>query len=425
MSLINKMLQDLDKRHAADGAGKPVTQQLRPVAARKGWSRIMWEVGAGVVIGSGWAVWVLYQISPRSVVTELAFQSLAKKPHQAAAGMQAPAAAQVQPPAGSAAAPDQTASPAAPAAAAPGVITGAAPIAPGAPVAVAARPAAAGTEPIKVDMLKLATEITTAFNEKSFGVKPKSERKVAAEPAPLPKQAGKGKPAALALAEAELELTTAASTSGAGAAAAKAAGATSIDKQMRVSTPAERGEIQFRNATALLNQGRVAEAIDGYKTTLLLDAGHGAARQALLGLLLENKRIDEAQQYLQEGLSIHPDRSSYAMLLGRIQVERGDLQGAHDLLNRHAAGAANNADYHALDAAVLQRLGRHKDAVAGYQAALKLAPRAGLWWMGLGISLQADGRGAEALDAFRRAKSAGGLSSDLLTFIDQRVKQLQ
>jgi MSHA biogenesis protein MshN len=194
---------------------------------------------------------------------------------------------------------------------------------------------------------------------------------------------------------------------------------------MHVGTPAERAETEFRKATGLLNQGRVAEAIDGYKSALQQDPRHGAARQALVGLLLENRRIDEAQQFLQEGLTLNPDRSNYAMLLARIQVERGDLQGAHDLLSQHAASAANNADYHAFDAALLQRLGRHKEAVAGYQAALRLAPRAGVWWMGMGISLQADNHSAEALDAFTRAKSAGGLSPDLLSFIDQRMKQLQ
>jgi MSHA biogenesis protein MshN len=205
----------------------------------------------------------------------------------------------------------------------------------------------------------------------------------------------------------------------------KSQGLVSIDKQPHVATPAERAESEFRKATLLLNQGRVAEAMDGYKSSLQQDTRHAAARQALVGLLLENRHIDEAQQYLQEGLSLKPDRSAYAILLARIQVERGDLQGAHDLLARYAGGAANNADYHAFDAAVLQRLGRHKEAVSEYQAALTLAPRAGLWWMGMGISLQADNRGAEALDAFNRAKSAGGLSPDLLAFVDQRMKQLQ
>ena len=186
-----------------------------------------------------------------------------------------------------------------------------------------------------------------------------------------------------------------------------------------------RAENEFRSATALLNQGRVAEAMDGYKLALQQDGGHAAARQALVGLLLESRRIDEAQQLLQEGLRLNPDRSAYAILLARIQVERGDLQGAHELLSRHAGSAASNADYHAFDAALLQRLGRHKEAVTEYQAALRLAPRAGVWWMGMGISLQADNRGTEALDAFARAKAAGGLGPDLLDFVDQRMKQLQ
>ena len=43
----------------------------------------------------------------------------------------------------------------------------------------------------------------------------------------------------------------------------------------------------------------------------------------------------------------------------------------------------------------------------------------------MGISLQADNRGAEALEAFQRAKTAGGLNPDLLSFVDQRMKQLQ
>ena len=404
MSLINKMLQDLDKRHAADGSGKTLTQELRPVAARKDWRRIMWEIGAGLLIGAGWTAWVLYQISPRSVVTDLVFQLQAKRP-QVAAAPRVPAGPQAQPPQAAPPAPAAAAAPA-PAAAAVPPPPAAAMTAPAAPAPIT--PAVKGMD---ADQLKLATEIATPFQEKSFAAKPRTERKRAAEAAPASGTADAGKSSAPALTQA--------------APAPKAQGPASIDKRVHLATPAERAESEFRKATALLNQGRVAEAIDGFKSTLQQDAAHPAARQALVGLLLENRRIDEAQQFLQEGLSLDPTRSAYAMLLARIQVERGDLQGAHDLLNKHAGSASGDADYHAFDAALLQRLGRHKEAVAGYQAALKLAPRAALWWMGMGISLQADNRGAEALEAFRRAKSAGGLSPALLTFVDQRMKQLQ
>jgi MSHA biogenesis protein MshN len=418
MSLINKMLQDLDKRHAADGSGKTLTQQLRPVPARKNWRRIMWEIGAGLIIGAGWTVWVMYQISPRSVVTESAFQSQAKR-LQAAGGLQAPAVAP-------AAQPQVTPATAPPAQA---------PVPQGPPVAAMPAPAVSAAapavlapksaEPARLDTFKLATEIAAPSDEKVLGARPGAERKSAAEVAPAAKAVRKAKPAADAIAAAAPASAASPPKTAIGPTPPRAQGPGSIDRQPHLSTPAERAENEFRKATVLLNQGRVAEAMDGYQLTLQQDSGHAAARQALVGLLLENRRIDEAQQLLQEGLSLNPDRSAYSMLLARIQVERGDLQGAHDLLGRHAGSAGNNADYHAFDAALLQRLGRHKEAVAEYQAALTLAPRAGLWWMGMGISLQADNRGTEALDAFKRAKSTGGLSPDLLAFVDQRMKQLQ
>jgi MSHA biogenesis protein MshN len=388
MSLINKMLQDLDKRHAAGGSGKPLTQQLRPVQARKDWKRIAWEVGGGLAIGIGWAAWVLYQISPRPIVTELVFQLQAKR-------QQGPAGPRVAQPAP--APPAQAPIPPAP----PPVA--ATPV----PAMTPSAPVAKTTEAAGADMLKLATEIATPFREKSFAAKTRSERAPSAELAPRARPTHEADRGTSSLAQA----------------APKAQNQISIDKH--ASTPAERVEDEYRKATALLNQGRVAEAIDGYRATLQLDPRHAAARQALVGLLLENRRIDEAQQLLQDGLSLNPDRFAYAILLARIQVERGDLQGAHDLLHKYADRAAGDAEYHAFDAALLQRLGRHKEAVAAYQAALKLAPRTGLWWMGMGISLQADQRSAEALDAFRRAKSVGGLSPDLVAFVDQRMKQLQ
>lgn len=414
MSLINKMLQDLDKRHGAGGDGKTPAQQLRPVPGRKRWQRIMWEVIAGLVVGGGWAVWVAYQLSPRSVVTDMAFQSQARR-LQATAAPQAPAAAP-------AAMPPVTPASAVPSqAAAPGPLASAMPI----PAPAVSAPAPKRDERVKPDRLKLATEIANPVNLKDAGAKPRAERKSAVEDAPAVKAGQKGKRFAEARAEATPASASSSLKSGAGLPPPKVQGPASIDKQPHDSTPVARAENEFRSATVLLNQGRVAEAMNGYKSALQQEAGHAAARQALVGLLLENRRIDEAQQLLQDGLRLNPDRSAYAMLLARIQVERGDLQGAHELLSRYAGSAASNADYHAFDAALLQRLGRHKEAVTEYQAALRLAPRAGVWWMGLGISMQADDRGTEAIDAFTRAKAAGGLSPDLLEFVDQRMKQLQ
>jgi len=75
-------------------------------------------------------------------------------------------------------------------------------------------------------------------------------------------------------------------------------------------------------------------------------------------------------------------------------------------------------------AALLQRAEQHKKAIEHYQAALHLAS-SGAWQMGLGISLQAEGRLAEAQEAFGQAKISNELGPDLSTFVEQRLRMIK
>ena len=174
-----------------------------------------------------------------------------------------------------------------------------------------------------------------------------------------------------------------------------------------------------------MNQGRIAEGMDGFRHALEIDPKHEAARQTLVALLLEAKRVDEAAVLLQEGLALDAQNTGFAMLLARIMVESNDIPTALFVLQRHAAPPDRNPDFHAFAAALYQRLDRHKEAIEQYQAALGLAPSAGVWWLGLGISFQAVERRQDALEAYTRAKSAGNLAPDLLGFVEQRLRQLQ
>jgi hypothetical protein len=61
---------------------------------RKDWE-LFWRIIAGLmVVIIGWIVWVLYQITPRSVVTPLVYESQVKPlvSHPSATGAVAPAA---------------------------------------------------------------------------------------------------------------------------------------------------------------------------------------------------------------------------------------------------------------------------------------------------------------------------------------------
>lgn len=203
--------------------------------------------------------------------------------------------------------------------------------------------------------------------------------------------------------------------------AAQPSGGMSPMKQV---SPAQRTDAEFRKAVALMQQGHIADAIAGYEAVLRMDAGHDAARQALVALLLESKRGMEAGRVLQDGLKIRPEHTGFAMLLARLQVEQGATEQAVAILEKSLPYADTQADYQAFYAALLQRRNRHKEAITHYQIALQLAPGNGIWLMGYGISLQAVQRAEDAKEAFRRALGSGTLSPELQAFVQRKLREL-
>jgi MSHA biogenesis protein MshN len=165
--------------------------------------------------------------------------------------------------------------------------------------------------------------------------------------------------------------------------------------------------------------------MDTLRGSLVADAAHEPARQTLVALLVEQRRMDEAVAVLQEGLNLHPANSDFSMLLARILVDRQDVSGALAVLQKYAPAAGTRADYHGFSAALHQRMGQHREAIDEYQTALRLSPQSAVWWVGLGISQEASGRRKEALESFRRARASGSLNGELLAYVDQRLRQLQ
>jgi MSHA biogenesis protein MshN len=193
---------------------------------------------------------------------------------------------------------------------------------------------------------------------------------------------------------------------------------------MKQVSSAQQADAEFGKATVLMQQGRIADAVAGYEVALRLDAGHNTARQALVALLLEGKRGADAERVLQDGLKVKPEHTGFAMLLARLQVERGAVDLASATLEKSLPYADSQIEYQAFFAALLQRQSRHKEAISHYQIALKLAPNNGVWLMGYGISLQAAQRNTDAKDAFRRALESKTLTPELQAFVQGKIKGL-
>ena len=197
-----------------------------------------------------------------------------------------------------------------------------------------------------------------------------------------------------------------------------------IDKQMREVAPSERAEIAFRKGVAQIQEGRANAAELDFRDAMKLDPSHIGARQALLGLLLDSKRNNEAEELLRKTLEFNPRQPRHAMVLARLEVERGDVTSAINTMVGVLPYVKSDPDFHAFLAALLQRERRHREAVDYYRAALRGVPGNGVWMMGLGISLRASNQSAEARDTFQRAIESKQLSPELQEFVERQLREL-
>ena len=370
MSLINQMLKDLDARRSGVTGSLQYGQQIRVVAQRNAIHPAWWVALVLMVIIAGVLAWLVLRPSP--VVHN--------------AGIQPPLKPQaVSNPVPVSSSPRKTVE--------------------AAPMPLAATPAGGQggfTHPTTAERHDGAQE------KSAPSVKPESAR-IAREASVVPA------PAVSKAVPAEIQTAKASDT------AASAA----IDKQVKELSPQQRAENAYRQAISTLQQGKAAEAISGLEQALRLDPKHVAVRQTLIGVLLDSKRPEEALRHAQEGYRLDPAQVGMAMIFARLQLEKGELRGAIETLEHTLPYATDRSDYQAFLAALLQRNDQYKEAAEHYLIALQKAPQNGVWWMGLGISLRAEHRTAEAQEAFKRAKASNTLSAELLAFVDAQLNQLQ
>jgi len=429
MSLINKMLQDLDARgNARAGDISSDVKPVAPQAALRSKRRIAAITAGLLAVAVGVTAWVVLPLKGKTFTTPPAPQRVAQAtppaltpaapadPAPVTVAEVAPAAetpAPVDEPAeeAEAAAPARR-KPAADGAAAPARRASAAP----APSTTTWAVANARAE---AEQARLARR--WAAEEARIAALPAAERAAAERRL----RAEQDRAAVTARTDAAWVAALKRKESAAGslpAAAEEGAAPAANGSQGRSETVHQRADNSYRRALASLQDGRVNEAIAGLQQTLRVNPRHDAARQTLVGLLVENKRSDEAVLELQGALALDTRQPAMAMLLARLQIERGG-NGIETLL-RTLPYANGNGEYHAFLAGALQRQNRHREAIDQYQNALRGAPENAVWWMGLGLSLQAEKRNAEAADAYRRARAAGTLSSELQGFVERKLQQV-
>lgn len=202
---------------------------------------------------------------------------------------------------------------------------------------------------------------------------------------------------------------------------AKSAVPTAIDRQERPLLPTERAENAYLAGIAALRNGHAIEAEARFRVALDALPAHVGARQALLGLMLDSRRSVEAEALMRAGMAANPEQVSFAMVAARLQAQRGDVVAAILTLESVQGPGSGHGEFVALHAAMLQRLGRHGEAAERYGVAIGLGNALPVWYIGRAISLQQIGKDAEARASFRQAIDSGNLSPELRAFAERQL----
>lgn len=356
MSVINKMLRDLDARRA-DGAGSVHPQQASlsgmqgtvsvPSSAR----RMVVRQGLGLLlvllltagIGAAWFLGLGMFAPPPPAAPVVSIEAVAPAPAPAASAPEQPAPAAADPAEALASMP-----------------------------ARAETQAPAAAEPPAERKKKRRTESTGP------------DAAVALAPE-RPLKADRKRPAA---ATADGVALIPAEPSAAHSASAAAAG---------VHVPSARGQTAAREALA--------------QAQALWNAG---SREAALDLVREAVAVLERVQPVDTAMlaQLVREQARMELALGRASAVLALLRRLQPLLSGHA-------DLWAVRGNTAQRLGLHEESVRAYLAALQLRPGEARWMLGAAVSLAALGKTVAAAQQVEQAHALGPISPEVLTYLRQ------
>ena len=137
--------------------------------------------------------------------------------------------------------------------------------------------------------------------------------------------------------------------------------------------------------------------------------------------MIERNDIPLAINILEGGINLYPEKYNWRELKSKLLVKLNKNDEAINTLINSGPDINSNPEYYAFLAALLQQQGRNDEAVGYYDKVVAVRGDNGIWWMGLGISLERTGKMDRAKDAYKNAVRDDSLSPDIREYIKNRL----
>ena len=143
------------------------------------------------------------------------------------------------------------------------------------------------------------------------------------------------------------------------------------------------------------------------------------AHDAAIELMQQSIAVAERSTKAGAGGIANPVLIPLVREMARMQLAEGRFGAVWEMLTRLEPQLANQPDLWAIRANAAQRLGRHQDSVHAYMAALQSRPDEQRWLLGTAVSLVALGQISSASEMAEKARAVGPVAKDIAAYLRQ------
>lgn len=203
----------------------------------------------------------------------------------------------------------------------------------------------------------------------------------------------------------------------------KPAASLSIKKTSSVLSKEQRIKRIMDKAKGFYDKGYINEAIQQFNQVLKIDDGHIEARNFLAAAWYGRNKPQQAISIINDGLQRYPATALWRVTAAKIFFKQNKIDSAFSYLDVDIHGA--DREFYSMKGNLARQLGQFAQAESAYLNLTELEPKVGNWWLGLAIALDSQEKYELALPSYQTVLRLGGVSSQTTEFVRQRLAELQ
>ncbi len=173
-----------------------------------------------------------------------------------------------------------------------------------------------------------------------------------------------------------------------------------------------------------LQNGDTAAALKDLNDLIALEPRNASARKRLSSLEFAQGNPKRAAFLLDQGIKLTPNDSSMRLMLARLLFRENRNEQALAILNEHPKNVIADNDLLSFRAALAEKQKDYATSLQDYAVLLQRQPGNARWMLGLAISQDKQKMIKEAVITYKKVKSSNQLSAQVVSFVDGRLAAL-